>query len=125
MFRVHLFLSLRASYLHPLVLCSRRKPVLRSLFFVSSCLDSPIAGNVGYERCFCVEEHSFDLLKVVDRHAREEYFQVVAVTLQVKETKVRECDVRHDWRTRHLLLNVIIENGRAEVDLEHLWPRNE
>jgi len=71
-----------------------------------------------------VEEHSFELLEVGDRHAREEHFQVVTITLEGKEAKVRECDV-HDWRTRHLLLNIIVKNGKAEVDLEHLQPRNE
>ena len=70
------------------------------------------------------EEHEFELLEEGDRHAREEHFQVGVITLEGKMAKVRKCDVRHDWRTRHLLLDIIVKNRKAKADLEHLQPRN-
>jgi hypothetical protein len=76
------------------------------------------------ERVF-VEEHGFELLKVGDRRAREERFQVVAITPEGNVAKVRKYGVRRDRRTRHLLLDVIVENGKAEADVEYLQPRDE
>ena len=76
------------------------------------------------ERGF-VEERDLELLEVGDRQEREETFQVVAITLEVNVTKVRKYDVRHDRRTRHLLLNIIVKNGKVEADLEYLQPGDE
>jgi hypothetical protein len=71
-----------------------------------------------------VEEHEFELLEEGDRHAREENFQVGVITLEGKVAKIRKCDVRHDRHTRHLLLDIIVKNGKTEADLEYLQPRN-
>jgi hypothetical protein len=71
------------------------------------------------------EEHNFELLEGRYCHPRKERFKVGNITLEGKVAKVRKCDLRHDRRMRHLLLNIIVKNGEVEANMEHLQPRGE
>src|SRR5712691_890639 len=71
------------------------------------------------------EERNFELLEERHCHPRKERFKVGIITLEGKVAKVRKCDIGHDRRMRHLLLNIIVKNGKVEANLEHLQPRDE
>jgi hypothetical protein len=50
-------------------------------------------------------------------------FKVSTTTSEYKRAKVRECDVRDDWRMRGLPLPISIGTGEIKADEKHfqLW----